>query len=40
MRTRLTTEGKVWLGILAAGAMFWWGMFRVVEWAVFGGWHL
>lgn len=39
MKTRLTTEGRVWLGILAAGALFWRGMFRVVEWAVFGG-HL
>jgi len=40
MKTRLTTEVKVWLGILAAGSLFWWGMFRLVEWAVFGGWHL
>lgn len=34
---RLTDEGKVWLGILGAGALFWWGMLSLVELAVFGG---
>lgn len=36
MRTRLTTECKVWQGILAAGALFGWGMLSLVDWAVFG----